>query len=42
MQVPFDYAQGRLSTVQGAINAPNSAQDDSNDLEDSVAKPQGL
>src|ERR1035437_2387494 len=27
-QMPFDYAQGRLSTPLGAKNAPNSAQDD--------------
>jgi hypothetical protein len=28
-QVPFDFAQGRLSTAIGAQNAPISAQDDS-------------
>jgi hypothetical protein len=27
-QIPFDYAQGRLSTAFGAKNAPNFAQDD--------------
>src|ERR1035441_10198192 len=27
-QIPFDYAQGGLSTPLGAKNAPNSAQDD--------------
>jgi hypothetical protein len=27
-QIPFDYAQGRLSTPMGAKNAPVSAQDD--------------
>jgi hypothetical protein len=29
MQIPFGFAQGRLSTAFGAKNAPNSAQDDS-------------
>jgi hypothetical protein len=28
-RVPFDFAQGRLSTAIGAKNAPISAQDDS-------------
>jgi hypothetical protein len=28
-QVPFDFAQGRLSTRLGAKIAPNFAQDDS-------------
>jgi hypothetical protein len=27
-QIPFDYAQGRLSTPMGAKDAPVSAQDD--------------
>jgi hypothetical protein len=28
LRVPFDYAQGRLSTAFGAKDAPNYAQND--------------